>query len=245
MARIGKKGILSGLVGNLVFRNLDGQQVVQSRPATIKQTKATKESASEFRQCSRWAKHLRMALNPLLTDETDSYMYRRWTGAVYQSLLSNTHLPKGQRTPFNCAMKDLEGFDFNTHSLFKDYFLSDIEVTLNTQGVVTIKVPEFDPKIQVVFPEKVTNADLVVYVYSTNLEYNQPLTDARFRLPIALNTSLVPETLWNTSALPSGQWVIVVAKLFYYSVNPFTERKYHNSKKMSPAMVLFSGICAH
>lgn len=245
MARIGKKGILSGLVGNLVFRNLDGQQVVQSRPATIRQTKATKESASEFRQCSRWAKQVRMGLSSLLMEETDSYMYRRWTGTMYQALVSNTHLPKGQRTPFNCTMKDLEGFDFNTHSLFKDYFFSEIVVALNAEGAVMIKVPEFDPKSQMVFPEKVMNADLVIYVYSTNLEHNQPLTDASFSLPITLNTSLVPETLWNTPTLPSGHWVIVVTKLFYYSVNPFTERKYHNSKKMSPAMVLFSGVCEY
>lgn len=37
MGKIIKKNIISGSVGKLVFRNLDGKQIVQSHPGEIKQ----------------------------------------------------------------------------------------------------------------------------------------------------------------------------------------------------------------
>jgi len=62
MARLDKNKFISGVIGNLVFRNLDGKQIVQSKPESIKQSKLTKLSGSEFRNCSQWAKMLRQHL---------------------------------------------------------------------------------------------------------------------------------------------------------------------------------------
>jgi len=122
MAQLNNKKAFSGLIGNLVFRTLNGQQIVQSRPNKVKQTSNTKASASEFRQCSTWAKQLRLDLFAFLNNDTDSYMFRRLTGSLYNALMSNTLIPKGQRTPLNATMSDLVGFDFNSNSPFQDYF---------------------------------------------------------------------------------------------------------------------------
>jgi len=121
MARIDKKNLLSGALGNLVFRNLDGNQIVQSHPGSVKQTQATKASGSEFRQCSHWAKLLRYGLSNFIDKQTDSYMFSRFTGAVYKAIQKNITLPKGQRTPLNSDMSSLIGFEFNTHSPFTTY----------------------------------------------------------------------------------------------------------------------------
>lgn len=48
MARLDKNKFLSGVIGNLVFRNLDEKQIVQSKPDNIKQSRLTKLSGSEF-----------------------------------------------------------------------------------------------------------------------------------------------------------------------------------------------------
>lgn len=244
MARIGKKGILSGLVGNLVFRNLDGKQIVQSRPDGVRQTANTKASSGEFRQCSTWAKQLRMGLRSFLSEETDSYMYRRFTGAFYQALLQNKNFLKGTRTPFNCDLSALHGFEFNIHSPFKNHFLPPIAVQLNSDGNLRVSIPEFEPKNEMYFNRKHFNAELMLYVYTTTFTYNQPVIDATFSLSIANNYSSVAATDWMSPVLPSGRFVLVVAKLFYYSNNPFTGKKYCNSKEMSPAMVVFSGVVA-
>ena len=107
MARIDKNKFLSGAIGDLVFRNLDGKQVVQSKPDGVKQSRLTKLSGNEFRNCSKWAKMLRYNLNDFLAQQTDGYMYRRFTGQLYKALQSNTSLMKGERTPLNCHLEAL------------------------------------------------------------------------------------------------------------------------------------------
>jgi hypothetical protein len=240
MARINKKNILSGRIANLVFRNVEGKQIVQSRPENMKQTLATKLSSTEFTQCSRWAKSLRISLIPFLVGLTDTYMYRRLTGQLYQALQSNTAMLKGLRTPCNADMSGLAGFEFNTHSSFADYFLPNVDVSLDSQRKLNIIIPEFEPKTEVVFAEKTYQAELVVYVLATNLEPNKAAIEAHFILPIERQATLIPETHWTSFALPADYFVLVTAKLMYYNTNMFTVKNYVNNKELNPACVVFA-----
>ena len=239
MGQVIKKNIISGSVGNLVFRNLNGKQIVQSHPGKLKQTKATKASGSEFRQCSTWAKQLRIGLFPFLIDQTDSYMYRRLTGQFYNALLGNTHLPKGGRTPLNANMKDLEGFEFNTHSPFKDYFDAKITTVLDANRQLQITVPELDLKNQVLFPSKVYDAELVVVVYATPFDLYTKTVEASFVLPLEKNTTLANETVWTSPPIPENYFMVVTAKLLFYTPNKFMGKNYLNSKTLNPSSIVF------
>lgn len=242
MARVGKKGILSGLVGNLVFRNLEGKQVVQSSAEGIRQSEATKNSASEFRQCSRWTKHLRMALKLFLMGHTDSFMYRRFNGAFYNALQQNTSMLKGQRTPLNAALSQLAGFDFNSHSPFKDSFLPEILTSLENQNSIKVIVPALEPKTQILFPQKTYSCELLVYVTATNFDYNTPVVDAFFTLPLELSQPFHDEFVWVSPTLPQGHFAMVTAKLLFYSSSKFTEKHYINNKEFNPSMIVSSFI---
>lgn len=241
MARINKKNIISGKIGNLVFRNLDGKQVVQAKPEKVNQTKFTKLSSSEFTQSSRWAKSLRLSLIPFLVGLTDTYMYRRLTGQLYQALQTNTKIAKGQRTPCNSDMSELNGFEFNTHSPFVDYFLPKLDVSLDAQRQLNVTIPEFEPKTEVLFAEKTYQAELLIYVIATNLDPNTAAIETHFILPIERQTALIPETQWSSFALPAGCFVLVSAKIMYYNMNKFTVKNYVNSVKLNPACVVFAG----
>jgi len=240
MARINNKNILSGRIANLVFRNVGGKQIVQSRPEDMKQTKATKLSSSEFTQCSRWAKSLRLALIPFLVGLTDNYMYKRFTGKLYAALQTNTTMPKGLRTPLNADMSELAGFEFNTHSPFVDYFFPKIDVSLDSQRQLRVIIPEFEPKTELVFAEKTFQAELVVYVLATNLEPNTVAIETHFILPIERQAGLAPETNWTSFAVPAGYFVMVSAKILYFNTNKFTVKNYINSKELNPACVIFA-----
>lgn len=242
MAHIRNKNFISGATGNLVFRNLNGKQIIQSHPGEIRQTRATVASASEFSHCSRWAKHLRIGLHSFLAGHTDSYMYRRLTGAFYNALLENTHLSKGQRTPFTADMKALEGFEFNIHSPFKKYFLPEITVVMDSQRQVQVTIPELEPKSQIRFTEGVPHAELVVYACATKFEASSPIADAFFTLPIPLDAAVQSETIWTSPVLPEGYFVVVAAKLLYYEENQFMGKKYSNSDVLNPCRILFCGI---
>lgn len=239
MGQIIKKNIISGSVGKFVFRNLNGRQIVQTHSGKLKQTKATKASSSEFQKCSTWAKQLRTGLFPFLIDQTDSYMYRRLTGQLYNALLSNTQLPKGERTPLNANMKDMEGFEFNSHSPFKDYFTSTITTKLDDNRQLQITVPKLDLNNQVLFPPTVNNAELVVVVYATSFESDAPAVEASFILPLEKNAVLSHETVWTSPQIPENYFMVVTAKLLFYTPNKFMGKNYLNSKTLNPAGIVF------
>jgi hypothetical protein len=206
----------------------------------MKQTKATKLSSSEFTQCSRWAKSLRLSLIPFLVGLTDTYMYRRLTGQLYKALQANTKIGKGQRTPLNADMSELIGFEFNTHSPFADYFLPKFAISLDSQRQLSVIIPKFEPKTEVVFAEKTYQAELVVSILATKLELNTAAIETHFILPIERQTALVAETNWTSFTLPADCFVLVTAKLMYYNTNKFTMKNYVNSKELNPACVVFA-----
>lgn len=240
MARISKKNIISGRIGDLVFREFNGKQVVQTRPEEMKQTKATQMSSSEFTRCSRWAKWLRLFLIPVLVGLTDSFMYKRFTGQLYTALQSNIHLLKGERNPCNADMSALAGFEFNTHSPFVAYFFPALTASLDAHRQLTVTIPAFDPKTEMVFAGRTTQAELLVYVLATNFDQTAPITEDHFILPIHKNTPLQATTLWTSPVLPENYFVLVTAKLLFYTTNTFTVKNYINSKEMSPAIVVLA-----
>jgi len=240
MARINKKNIISGRIGDLVYRNVDDQQVVQPRPEDMKQTQATKLSSTEFVKCSHWAKILRVFLSPLLLGLTDTYMYKRLTGKLYATLQTNTSMLKGVRTPCNADMSELAGFEFNTHSPFADYFLPSFEVALDAQRQVTITMPELEPKTEIVFAEETGQAELLIYVLATNFDLGEPIIEAHFLLPIDKSTPILPETSWSSPVIPADYFVMVTAKLMFSETNKFTVKNYINNKELNPACVLFA-----
>ncbi|MGL2966622.1 hypothetical protein [Flavobacterium sp. XGLA_31] len=238
MAQINKHKALSGVIGNLVFRTMAKKQIVQSKPDSVQQTSKTRISGSEFRQCSSWAKRLRLGLTSFLSHDTDSYMHSRFTGQLYAALQLNTALPKGVRTPLNSSMVGLAGFEFNTHSPFTDYFTPDINAVLNDQNQVVVTIPAFHPKTAVHFAEETQQAELLLYVLSTNFDRHTHYEDAYTLLPIAYQEALIPETVWTGPVMPQGHLVLVCAKLLFYHTNRFTEKQYVNSKNCSPARII-------
>lgn len=242
MARIDNQRLFRGAIGNVVFKKLNGVQIAVSKSNGIKQTTATKDSGSEFRQCSSWTKLLRLGLQGFLVNLSDSYMYRRFTGAFYEALQTNTTMPKGQRTPLNSNLQTLSGFEFNSNSPFAEYFKTPLTVANNATQNVTITVPEFIPNTNLLWPANAYQAELVLYVYATNFD-NQTTDVTHFTvLPITNTNTPMPEMVWTSPALPSGYFVLVCAKLMYYTPNAITTRNYLNSIMLNPSSIAFAGI---
>jgi hypothetical protein len=130
MAKINDNKQFSGMVGKLVFRTLEGEQIVQSAPKKFKQSMLTQLSGLEFRQCSKWGRHIRIILHDFLARQTDSYMHRRLTSALYETILGNTQLPKGERSPVHCTMQAMTRFEFNIHSPWSEYVQIEVRTSM-------------------------------------------------------------------------------------------------------------------
>lgn len=243
MAKINDNKQFSGMVGNLVFRTLEGEQIVQSAPKKFKQSMRTQMSGSEFRQCSKWGRHVRIILHDFLARQTDSYMHRRLTTALYDTILGNTQLPKGERSPANCNMQAMTGFDFNVHSPWSEYVQVDITASLQDDGRVLVTIPGFKPADKIQFPKNIYAAELMVYVFSIHqlLQYNTENASV-FVLPFQKNSPQTePQSFLSEHAMPAGDWVLAVAKLQFFTHNTFVGKKYENTPQMSPTQIVFSG----
>jgi len=243
MAKINNKKQFSGMIGNLVFRTLEGQQIVQSAPRKFTQSKLTQLSGSEFRQCSKWGRFLRNMLQSFLSAQTDSYMHRRLTSALYQTILGNTQIPKGERTLLNCNMNAMEGFEFNSHSPFAHHLQVPVETSLQEDGRVLVSIPSFKPSEKLIFPKNIHNVELMIYVFAvTHFEpfvREQPNT---FVIPLSKDNLMTePQTFLTEHSMPAGAWVLALAKLHFYTHNTFVGKKYENTAQMSPTQIIFSG----
>lgn len=241
MARIENKKIISGLIGELVFRNLRNKQVIQSRPKDIKQTVATKSAATEFGQCSTWAKQLRLGLNAFLLDGFDNKMYQRLTAQFYNAIKNNLNVPKGQRNPLNSTMNELVGFEFNNNSPFTKHFTPQLQVALNSQNQLTITLPAFDPKTEVLFPKKCSQVSLLLYVFATTFKPSESFAEEHFILNIDQNIPINNTQTWTSAPLPQNHLVLLSTKLMYYNTNAITGKNFLNTKLLNPAAIDFVG----
>lgn len=237
MAQLKANNKISGAIGNVVFRTVNGKQIIQSKSGPIQQSDATKISGSEFRQCSQWAKILRNGYFSFLAGMTDSYIHGRLTAAIYKAILHNTTVPKGERTPQNSDMSYLNGFEMNTNSLFTSYFLPEITVSPTAANQTKVSIAPFEAKTAIVFPPETTHVDLLLYAMATNFDTNAEIIQSHLLLPITKNQSL-PETEWIVPAPPLGYLSTINAKLLFYQPNALTGRTDINTKQLSPAIIV-------
>ncbi len=240
MAHLNKNNFIVGRIGNLVYKEFNGKQIIQSRPEEVKQTKNTKRSSSEFIRCSKWAKRLRISLIPFLLGLTDSFMYKRFTGQMYLALLSNKNSIKEERTPFNADMSALNGFDFNSHSPFKAYFLPEISCEVNALNQVKVMLPAMNAKTDLVYASSCYQAELIVCVLAANFVLGSALVEHHFIVPLDSSDPIQAETNWTSPALPENYFVMVSAKLLFFNNNVYSGKNYVNTKGLNPAMVVLA-----
>ncbi|MEC4050507.1 hypothetical protein OX284_013775 [Flavobacterium sp. SUN046] len=228
-----------GRIGNVVFKQIGKTIIVQSSPHNIKQTIATKKSSNEFLQCSTWAKHLRNCLKPFLNDCSDTFMYKRFTSAVYNAIQQNNSLPKGERSPLNSDMSYLNGFEFNINSPLSNSLFISATISLNNQNQIQINLPEFDPKTAVNFPKNICDAELIFYIIASNMVSGKAYEEMFIRIPIHYDLDTIPETSWSSTEIPSEHLIVVCSKLFFYKSSIFTSKEYINSKAFNPSQIVY------
>jgi hypothetical protein len=238
MAQQTNSKLVRGMIGNVIFQGHSGKQIIRSRSTNMKQTAATISSASEFGNCSRWSKALRIGLRPFLAEWADTGFYRRFTAALYNVLTANTAVPKGERSLYNTNLDGVSGLNCNLNTPWDKWFLAELTVTPTPDKQLHFTVPELVTAVQVQYPEGCQQAELVLYVMATTTEPGAPITAYHTTVPLPFGTPLLPATDWLTPALPEGTIGIAAAQLLFYDHNAITGRRYYNSGVLNPAVVI-------
>ncbi len=143
MAIIDKKGYIRGRIGNLVYRKVGDTNIIQSRPAKVRQTTATKESALEFGLASSTAKVLRYMFAGL-SHYADGGMINRMNQCVLQAIRNGGGATRGQRDLHQGDLSLLEGFQFNKNSPLNEILPFMPTVSVAEEGSVRVILPAMD-----------------------------------------------------------------------------------------------------
>ena len=233
---IGKGDLISGKLGKLIGRIVDGEQIWQSRGQTPKQTKATKKSAALFGINSSLASYIRGTV--CYNFDSDKTMISRLTSETY-AIFRHCH-DKGTNS-FSFARNSynrLKGFEFNVKSPLVNSLWVRPALSVADDKLI-IKFPEISVPRDLRFPANaISCAPLMdIFLYTPSEGY---FTFKAYDIEEISNVKgIVPAQEFKID-LPKGCICIVGLGLFYFS-KQYTVKKLINSQEFSPAGIC--GVC--
>ncbi|WP_432712570.1 hypothetical protein [Pedobacter sp.] len=240
MATSDEEGNFRGSVGKLIYRNIKGKTIIQSKPAPgiTKQTAATNASKIDFSLGSNRAKIMRYVLFPMLNGKHDAKMINRFNTAVGDVVRSNTALQPGFRDLEDGDMALLNGFEFNMNSPFASMLGVKLTMTQSFHKGVTISLPTFEVKEDLVFPDMAAGVVLRVLISALNLQRNEYQYCGYAELNIPLGSVVVPKTEWSFLEMMPDQCLFLAScSLDYYGSGLYTAYGL-NSVKLHPVTII-------
>ncbi len=162
MARYDGK-FIRGVVGKGIFRELNGQQIVQGKTEKpkINRTKATIKAASIFGLSSNFSSYIRDNFSAVIRDRYDTHMCTRLSSEVLQcfraAAIPNSELFDFTPTSFN----RLIGFEFNLKSQLRDIFFAQPMVHIH-ENQMQVVIPEMNLNEDLKFPRRAKKCKLVL-----------------------------------------------------------------------------------
>jgi len=229
-----KNNLVSGTVGNLVFKIVNGKQIVCLKPApgTMKQTVGTKKAATVFGKAASLEKALRKTLDvqyaDLFTVQTGNEIRARVNLALQSSRLSLTGGFKFDEDSF----AGLAGLEFNPKSKVRSMLSKLPEITLNGNAL-NVEISKQGIPATIKFPLKTFWCEIVIGVSFFRLE-DALLVDLAELQRIIVNRSMTeiePQTF--KFDVPPGT-LCVVSLFLNYTISNRAEGRILKDRTFSP-----------
>ena len=240
MAELDPKTGLKGNIGDLVFRNVNGKTIVQSRPDTGGKARKgrAKQTATDFGRASQTTSRLIGGLRPFIGNMYDSQFFNRFRKAVYQGMKMNDTLPQGSFDLWQGEPTVLEGLEADLKNQYSQYVqMRGLQLNLKA-GTLEISVPEFKADNHLHWPVKASEAELGYWISVYDSKTYQVQRHEFFRIPIPHKTQRIPATQYTATALPAEALLLVTAGVLYYTADFRMGKVCINSKAFNPTQVL-------
>jgi hypothetical protein len=244
MAKIDKNGNIRGAVGPVTYRKLKtGQKVVQTKTKP-KQTKNTKLAAADFATSARIARHIRLALQPIVAGFESNYMPSRLGGTMFSALNQSISQSIGTRTVADHGLGKLAHFQFNPDSPFGDYCLLEPAISYTAEDGLKITLPECIDIESFVLAPGATDCELCFFVVVQDLDgmsrnFGNPLKHEEvFRVPMPMRGNVIPAAEFSLPPQPEGHLITVAAAVFYYKTDSLIGSIGMNNDRLHPCEIL-------
>ena len=216
MARITKNGMLSGVVGNLVFVQNGAYQYVRSKPAKVKQSAKTKAAASVFGWMSTKDKLYRRLLLEKFPIVADSRYAARHRARMGKTLVTD---PASTTTPNSAVFQDpqaLMGFEFNNDLLWTKATQFFPEFSSIVPDEVQCKIPVLQWGKQIKAPKNTTKAEVTFEAFGVdpNAENMELISFSTFTTQLSYG-QVQEATDWNFAIPNTATWVVILGRVSF------------------------------
>ena len=233
------QGLIRGKMGDIVFKVVNGKQVVYQVPDTVKQSRLTKKCATMFGLCSKQTALLMGKLRPWLKGKVDSKQAARLRGACLAILRNNEKKGLLSADLDTADMSDLKGFEFNIHAPFEKYFLPKIGVT-ETENTMTIKIPSYFPLKEISFPESTENVNAHLIVLHHNAAKNEVSFILDEQWQVRQRGAFEEERKYTVPSITEPGITLVIVQLLFFNIKSRFSKEYLNDKKHFPAQIVYA-----
>ena len=224
---------LKGILGDFIFKVVDGVQVVSKRPVpgTMKQSVETKKASENFRKSSMLGKHVRGIFHNTNGGMNETSYVFRFTSALTTALTTCENPTKTGYLFKRNSFGNLAGFEFNIKSPVKKILNLKPKIELN-QGIMKIVFDESDNAPKLHFPKHATQCKLTFVVGLIRLrDGKRILKPEKHSITLKKNEELINHIDFSFK-IPDGCLSIAVLFLsFYYGITLL------NSKSFNPAVI--------
>ncbi|RXG15733.1 hypothetical protein [Leeuwenhoekiella aestuarii] len=240
MAQLDSKSGLKGNIGDLVFRNVNGKTIVQSRPDTSGKARKGrgKQTATDFGRASQITSSLFRGLRPFLSTLYDSQFFNRFRKGVYQGMKMNDTLPQGSLDLWQGEPSVLEGLEADRNNEYAQYVqIPRLQMNLN-ERTLEIEIPEFKASTHLFWPANAAEAELCYWVCAYDAKTYQFLRHELFSIPIHHKTATLGAARFTATGLPQEALILITGGVLYYSADIRLGTLCINSKAFNPAQVM-------
>jgi len=247
-----KKGkFLSGLLGPVVLRKLNGQQIISGRPdrSRVKQTARSKISNNTFGSASKLAKQLRMLFLPWIEGLYDYDMGNRMHSALMKCLVPSRDLESGSYNFDESSFDHLRGLEFNKWSPANSSMRVEPSASIR-DGIINVHIPGTSEFEQIIggtqwsplkYPRGTTHCEVTIAVAHINLAdgtrvstpYRQTWEVKRREM---MREGIEQDEINFTMPALEGCLCIVGIFLKFYHLDR-TYKHVYNHKKFSPGFI--------
>lgn len=234
---------IRGIVGKGIFRELNGQQIVQGRTEKprINRTKATEKASEIFGVASNFSGYIRDNFESVIRGRYDTHMCTRLSSEVLQCFRAAA-IPKSELFDFvPTSFNRLIGFEFNLKSPLKDIFFAQPLVGIHDSQMQVV-IPEMDLNEDIKFPRRAKKCKLILGHVLYDLT-NGYYSDAEYAiLDIAYDKENPISPVYSTIFNLQPGCFSVLSITIQFIEKTFIGDNFINNKDFNPVAILSSHI---
>lgn len=239
MAIRNANGLIRGKMGDIVFKVVNGKQVMYQVPDTVKQSRLTKKCAEMFGVCSKQTSILMRYLRPWFGGKVDSTQAARLRGACLTILRDNEKRGVIPADLSTADMGNLKGFEFNIKTPFEKFFQAPIHIAEESIKL-TIRIPVYSPAQELCFPKLYEKVDVHLIVFHFDFNTSKPMFTFDEHWEIKQRSTFEEAREYTVEARTEPGITLVMMQLAFFRNTSKFGKEYLSAEKCFPSQVVYA-----